>query len=52
MKMEAVAGAHTSKMTREEILRRAEALVPVLRERAPEAESCAAAPTDDCRLRF
>ena len=38
MKMESVGGARTSKMTREEILRRAEALVPVLRERAPEAE--------------
>jgi 3-hydroxy-9,10-secoandrosta-1,3,5(10)-triene-9,17-dione monooxygenase len=38
MKMETVGGARTSKMTREEVLRRAEALVPVLRERAPEAE--------------
>ncbi len=31
-------GAQASKLTREEVLRRAEALVPVLRERAPEAE--------------
>ena len=38
MKMEPVGGTKTGKMTREEVLRRAEALVPVLRERAPEAE--------------
>ena len=38
MKMEAVGGTHTGKMTREEVLRRAESLVQVLRERAPEAE--------------
>lgn len=38
MKMETVAGARTSMMTREEALRRAEALVPVLRERSAEAE--------------
>ena len=46
MKMEAVGGAHTSKMTREEILRRAEALVPVLRERAPEAEKLRRCPDE------
>lgn len=38
MKMEAVKGAVAGKKTREEVLRRAKALVPVLRERAPEAE--------------
>ena len=38
MKMETVGGLKAGKMTRDEVLRRAEALVPVLRERAPEAE--------------
>lgn len=38
MKMENVGGKGASKMTRAEVLRRAEALVPVLRERSPEAE--------------
>jgi 3-hydroxy-9,10-secoandrosta-1,3,5(10)-triene-9,17-dione monooxygenase len=38
MNIEAVGGLKAGKLTREEALRRAEALVPVLRERAPEAE--------------
>jgi 3-hydroxy-9,10-secoandrosta-1,3,5(10)-triene-9,17-dione monooxygenase len=38
MKMEAAGGVSAGMKTREEVLRRAEALVPVLRERAPEAE--------------
>jgi 3-hydroxy-9,10-secoandrosta-1,3,5(10)-triene-9,17-dione monooxygenase len=38
MKMETVGGLKAGKMTRDEVLRRAEALVPVLRERSGEAE--------------
>src|SRR3954465_14850629 len=38
MKMESVGGVGASKMTREEALRRAGALVPVLRERSAESE--------------
>ncbi len=38
MKMEAVGGVQAKKLTREEVLRRAKALIPVLRERAAEAE--------------
>ena len=39
MNIETVGGLRSSTLTREEALRRAEALVPVLRERAPECES-------------
>ncbi len=38
MNVEAVGGLKSGKLTREEVLRRAEALIPVLRERSAEAE--------------
>jgi 3-hydroxy-9,10-secoandrosta-1,3,5(10)-triene-9,17-dione monooxygenase len=44
MNVEAVGGLKAGGMTREEALRRAEALVPVLRERAPEAEKLRCCP--------
>jgi 3-hydroxy-9,10-secoandrosta-1,3,5(10)-triene-9,17-dione monooxygenase len=46
MKMEAVGGAQANKMTRAEVLRRAEALIPLLRERAPEAEKLRRCPDE------
>jgi 3-hydroxy-9,10-secoandrosta-1,3,5(10)-triene-9,17-dione monooxygenase len=46
MKMEDVVGKQSSKLTREEVLRRAEALIPVLRERSPEAEKLRRCPNE------
>ena len=46
MRMDNVSGAASSKMTRAEVLRRAEALVPVLLERAPEAEKLRRCPDE------